>query len=205
MLELVIKGGPFMYPILFCSVLSLAIFLERLWALRKKMILPADFISKVEELVERDKVEDAIILCHGNDSTIARIFLAGLKNARLGMWLVKESIEEKGRREGILLERNIGALLTIANLSPLLGLLGTVSGMIKSFNTISTYNVSSAAPLAGGIAEALITTAAGLLVAIPTLVVYRFLLDKAQMLIFQMEESSTKLIDAMGGQKDNAI
>ena len=205
MLELVIKGGPFMYPILFCSVLSLAIFLERLWALRKKMILPTDFISKVEELVERDKVEDAIFLCHGNDSTIARIFLAGLKNARLGMWLVKESIEEKGRREGILLERNIGVLLTIANLSPLLGLLGTVSGMIKSFNTISTYNVSSAAPLAGGIAEALITTAAGLLVAIPTLVVYRFLLDKAQMLIFQMEESSTKLIDAMEGKKDNAI
>jgi len=121
------------------------------------------------------------------------------------MWLVKESIEEKGRREGILLERNIGVLLTIANLSPLLGLLGTVSGMIKSFNTISTYNVSSAAPLAGGIAEALITTAAGLLVAIPTLVVYRFLLDKAQMLIFQMEESSTKLIDAMEGKKDNAI
>jgi biopolymer transport protein ExbB len=194
-----------MYPILFCSVLSLAIFLERLWALRKKMILPTDFIAKVEELVERDKVEDAIFLCHGNDSTIARIFLAGLKNARLGMWLVKESVEEKGRREGILLERNIGALLTIANLSPLLGLLGTVSGMIKSFNTISTYNVSSAAPLAGGIAEALITTAAGLLVAIPTLVVYRFLLDKAQMLIFQMEESSTKLIDAMEGKKDNAI
>ncbi len=205
MLELVIKGGPFMYPILFCSVLSLAIFLERLWALRKKLILPTDFISKVEELVERDKVEDAIFLCHGNDSTIAKIFLAGLKNARLGMWLVKESIEEKGRREGILLERNIGVLLTIANLSPLLGLLGTVSGMIKSFNTISTYNVSSAAPLAGGIAEALITTAAGLLVAIPTLVVYRFLLDKAQMLIFQMEESSTKLIDAMEGKKDNAI
>lgn len=194
-----------MYPILFCSVLSLAIFLERLWALRKKMIIPADFISKVEELVERDKVEDAIFLCHGNDSTIAKIFLAGLKNARLGMWLVKESIEEKGRREGILLERNIGVLLTIANLSPLLGLLGTVSGMIKSFNTISAYNISSAGPLAGGIAEALITTAAGLLVAIPTLVVYRFLIDKAQMLIFQMEESSTKLIDAMEGKRDNEI
>ncbi len=205
MLELVIKGGPFMYPILLCSVLSLAIFLERLWVLRRKMIIPKDFISQVEELVERDKVEDAVFLCHGSNSTIARIFLAGLKNTGRGMWLVKESIEEKGRREGILLERNIGALLTIANLSPLLGLLGTVSGMIKSFNTISTYNVSSAAPLAGGIAEALITTATGLLVAIPTLVVYRFLVDKAQMLIFQMEENSIKLIDAMEGNKNNAI
>lgn len=205
MLELVIKGGPFMYPILLCSVLSLAIFLERLWVLRRKMIIPKDFISQVEELVGRDKVEDAVFLCHGSSSTIARIFLAGLKNTGRGMWLIKESIEEKGRREGILLERNIGALLTIANLSPLLGLLGTVSGMIKSFNTISTYNVSSTAPLAGGIAEALITTATGLLVAIPTLVVYRFLVDKAQMLIFQMEENSIKLIDAMEGNKNNAI
>ncbi|MEA3360074.1 MAG: MotA/TolQ/ExbB proton channel family protein [Thermodesulfobacteriota bacterium] len=194
-----------MYPILLCSVLSLAIFLERLWVLRRKMIIPKDFISQVEELVGRDKVEDAVFLCHGSSSTIARIFLAGLKNTGRGMWLIKESIEEKGRREGILLERNIGALLTIANLSPLLGLLGTVSGMIKSFNTISTYNVSSTAPLAGGIAEALITTATGLLVAIPTLVVYRFLVDKAQMLIFQMEENSIKLIDAMEGNKNNAI
>jgi biopolymer transport protein ExbB len=205
LIDLVIKGGPFMYPIMFCSVVALAIFMERLWVLRRKLIIPKDFIIKVEDLVQRNKIADAIFLCKGNGSSIARTFLAGLKNTGRGMWLVKEAIEEKGRREGVILERNIGVLLTIANLSPLLGLLGTVSGMIKTFNAISVYGVGGPAPLAGGIAEALITTAAGLLVAIPTLVAYRFILDKAQILIFEMEESSIKLVDTMESTKDNAI
>ena len=202
MIELVIKGGPFMYPILFCSVVSLAIFMERLWILRRKLIIPKDFIVKVEELVERSKIPEAIFLCQGNGSSIARIFLAGLKNAGRGMWLVKEAIEEKGRREGVILERNMGALLTIANLSPLLGLLGTVWGMYKTFNAISVHGVGGTAPLAGGIAEALITTATGLMVAIPTLVAYRFLIDKAQILIFEIEESSIRLVDTMEGDKE---
>ena len=205
MIDLVIKGGPFMYPIVFCSVVALAIFMERLWALRRKLIIPKDFIIKVEDLVQRNKIADAIFLCKGNGSSIARTFLAGLKNTARGMWLVKEAIEEKGRREGVILERNIGVLLTIANLSPLLGLLGTVSGMIKTFNAISVYGVGGPAPLAGGIAEALITTAAGLIVAIPTLVAYRFILDKAQILIFEMEENSIRLVDTMESTKDNAV
>jgi len=205
LIDLVIKGGPFMYPIVFCSVVALAIFMERLWVLRRKLIIPKDFIIKVEDLVQRNKIADAIFLCKGNSSSIARTFLAGLKNTGRGMWLVKEAIEEKGRREGVILERNIGVLLTIANLSPLLGLLGTVSGMIKTFNAISVYGVGGPAPLAGGIAEALITTAAGLIVAIPTLVAYRFILDKAQILIFEMEESSIRLVDTMESTKDNAV
>jgi len=188
-----------MYPILFCSVVSLAIFMERVWILRRKLIIPKSFIVKIEELVKRNKIAEAVFLCQGNSSSIARIFLAGLKNAGRGMWLVKEAIEEKGRREGVILERNIGVLLTIANLSPLLGLLGTVSGMIKTFNAISVHGVGSTAPLAGGIAEALITTATGLIVAIPTLVAYRFLIDKAQILIFEMEENSIRLVDTMEG------
>jgi biopolymer transport protein ExbB len=194
-----------MYPILFCSIVSLALLIERLWILRRTSVIPRDFIIKVEDLVQRNKISDAIFLCKGNSSSIARTFLAGLKNTGRGMWLVKEAIEEKGRREGVILERNIGVLLTIANLSPLLGLLGTVSGMIKTFNAISIYGVGGPAPLAGGIAEALITTAAGLLVAIPTLVAYRFILDKAQILIFEMEESSIRLMDTMESTKDNAV
>ena len=205
MIELVIKGGPFMYPILFCSVVSLAIFMERLWVLRRVLIIPKDFIVKVEDHVKRNKIAEAMFLCQGNSSSIARIFLAGLKNAGKGMWLVKEAIEEKGRREGSILERNIGVLLTIANLSPLLGLLGTVSGMIRTFNAISVHGVGAPAHLAGGIAEALITTAAGLLVAIPTLVAYRFLVDKAQILIFEMEESSIRLVETLEGSKNSAL
>jgi biopolymer transport protein ExbB len=194
-----------MYPIFFCSVACLAIFLERIWVLRRKLIIPKDFIDKVEELVKRDKIEEAIFLCRGHRSSIARIFLAGLRNVGRGMWLVKEAVEDKGRREGVILERNIGILLTIANLSPLLGLLGTVSGMIKTFNAISVHGVGGSAPLAGGIAEALITTAAGLIVAIPTLVAYRFLTDKAQVLVFEMEESSIRLLDTIEGSREDAV
>ena len=194
-----------MYPIVFCSVACLAIFLERIWVLRRKLIIPKDFIDKVEELVKRNKIEEAIFLCQGDSSSIARIFLAGLRNVGRGMWLVKEAIEDKGRREGVILERNIGILLTIANLSPLLGLLGTVSGMIKTFNAISVHGVGGSAPLAGGIAEALITTAAGLIVAIPTLVAYRFLTDKAQLLVFEMEESSIRLVDTIEGGREDAV
>jgi len=186
-------------------VACLAIFLERIWVLRRKLIIPKDFIDKVEELVKRDKIEEAIFLCKGHRSSIARIFLAGLRNVGRGMWLVKEAIEDKGRREGVILERNIGILLTIANLSPLLGLLGTVSGMIKTFNAISVHGVGGSAPLAGGIAEALITTAAGLIVAIPTLVAYRFLTDKAQVLVFEMEESSIGLVDTIEGSGEDAV
>jgi biopolymer transport protein ExbB len=112
------------------------------------------------------------------------------------MWLVKEAIEDRGGREGIMLEKHVGILSTIANLTPLLGLLGTVSGMIKTFKVISQAG-GNPSLLAGGIAEALITTAAGLCVAIPTLVCYRILKDKVESLIFEMEENSIRIIELM--------
>ena len=197
MLDLVVRGGIFIYPIILCSIIALAVFLERLWILRRRNIIPSEFIRSVEELLKKQKIADAIFLCQGDPSSIARVFFAGLKNAGRGMWLVKESIEERGSREASTLEKRVGILSTIANLSPLLGLLGTVSGMIKTFNVISVQGVGNPAPLAGGIAEALITTAAGLSVAIPALVCYRIVKDKAESLIFQMEENSIKIIEIM--------
>ncbi|MCJ7594058.1 MAG: MotA/TolQ/ExbB proton channel family protein [Desulfobacterales bacterium] len=196
-MDLIVRGGIFIYPIILCSIIALAVFLERLWILRRKNIIPAEFIRNVEELLKKQKISDAIFLCQGDPSSIARVFFAGLKNAGRGMWLVKESIEERGSREASTLEKRVGILSTIANLTPLLGLLGTVSGMIKTFNVISVQGVGNPAPLAGGIAEALITTAAGLSVAIPTLVCYRLIKDKAESLIFQMEENSIKIIEIM--------
>jgi len=169
-MDLITKGGIFIYPIIFCSILALAVFLERLWVLQRKHVIPSEFIRKVEELLKKQKLSDAIFLCQADPSSIARVFSAGLKNA--------------GRS-------------TIASLTPLLGLLGTVSGMIKTFNVISVQGVGNPAPLAGGIAEALITTAAGLSVAIPTLVCYRIVKDKAESLIFEMEENSIKIIEIM--------
>lgn len=186
-----------MYPIIFCSIVALAIFLERLWVLRRRNIIPQDFVNNVEGLLKKQKISEAVFLCQNDMSSIAKIFLAGLRSTQKGMWLVKEAIEERGSREATILEKNVDILSTIANLTPLLGLLGTVSGMIKTFNAISVQGIGNPAPLAGGIAEALITTATGLCIAIPTLVCYRFLKDKASSLIFEMEENSIRLVDLM--------
>lgn len=186
-----------MYPIIFCSIVALAIFLERLWVLRRKNIIPQDFVNNVEGLLKKQKISEAVFLCQNDISSIAKIFLAGLRSTQKGMWLVKEAIEERGSREATILEKNVDILSTIANLTPLLGLLGTVSGMIKTFNAISVQGIGNPAPLAGGIAEALITTATGLCIAIPTLVCYRFLKDKASSLIFEMEENSIRLVELM--------
>ena len=186
-----------MYPIIFCSIVALAIFLERLWVLRRKNIIPQDFVNNVEGLLKKEKISEAVFLCQNDMSSIAKIFLAGLRSTQKGMWPVKEAIEERGSREATILEKNVDILSTIANLTPLLGLLGTVSGMIKTFNAISVQGIGNPAPLAGGIAEALITTATGLCIAIPTLVCYRFLKDKASSLIFEMEENSIRLVDLM--------
>lgn len=197
MIDLIVKGGICMFPIIFCSILALAILLERLWVLRRKSIIPADFLHKVEDLLKKQKISEAVSLSQGEPSPIGKILHAGLKNAGRGMWLVKEAIEERGEREGMVLEKHVGILSTLANLATLLGLLGTVTGMIKCFNVISVEGSGNPANLAGGIAEALITTAAGLFIAIPTLACHRILKDKAESLIFEMEENSVRIIEIM--------
>jgi biopolymer transport protein ExbB len=196
-IEFIVKGGIFMYPIILCSIIALAMFLERVWVLRRKRIIPAEFIRNVEELLRKQKVSEAIFLSQGESSSIGKIFHAGLKNAGRGMWLVKEAIEERGDREALILEKHLGILSTVATLAPLLGLMGTVSGMMTCFNVISMQGTNDPAQLAGGIAEALITTAFGLCVAIPTVAGHRVLKDKAESLIFEMEENSIKLIETI--------
>jgi biopolymer transport protein ExbB len=192
--NLIVKGGVFMYPIILCSVIALAIFIDRLWALRRKRVIPPEFIHEIEEKIKKGKISEAVYLCENDGSSIAKIFLAGLRGIGRGMWLVKEAIEDRGGREGLILEKYLGLLSTLANLSTLLGLLGTVSGMMKIFKVISQAGQNPAL-LAGGIAEALITTFSGLCVAIPVMALHRILKDKAESLIFDMEEYSLELID----------
>jgi biopolymer transport protein ExbB len=196
-IDLIVKGGVFMIPIILCSIIALAIFLERLWVFRRNRILPDMLIREVGNLLTEKKISEALSLCQRVTSPISNVISAGLKRSGKGMWLVKEAIEERGGREAVILEKRVGILATIANLAPLLGLLGTVSGMIKTFNVVSVQGVGNPSSLAGGIAEALITTAAGLCVAIPTLVCYRVLRDKAESLIFEMEENSLNIIEIM--------
>ncbi|NTV34263.1 MAG: MotA/TolQ/ExbB proton channel family protein, partial [Deltaproteobacteria bacterium] len=155
MIDFIVKGGMFMYPIILCSVIGLAVFLERLWVLRRRTIIPTEFIRNIEDLLRKQKIAEAIFLSEQNGSSIARVFAAGLKNASRGMWLVKESIEDVGGREAIVLEKRLTMLSTIANVSTLLGLLGTISGMIKIFNVLSVVGPGNPGTLAGGIAEAL--------------------------------------------------
>jgi biopolymer transport protein ExbB len=195
MYELFLKGGILMYPIALGSIIAVGIFLERIWVLRRRRVLPRDFLIEVEDLVMRRKRPEAINLCKRDNSSIAHVIRVGIENYGKKRDVIKEKIEEVGRREAASLERYINVIGTIASVSPLLGLLGTVSGMIKSFNIISIQGVADPASLAGGISEALITTAAGLVVAIPTFVIYRYLMNKADALILEMEENSIRMVD----------
>ncbi len=197
MIEFIVKGGIFMYPIILCSVVSLAIFLERMWSLRKGRVIPGKFLIQLEEFLLKDKIDDAILFCRRNDSPIARIIEAGLRSASRKRDSLKEVMEETGRRESFQLEKYIETMSTIASVSTLLGLLGTISGMIKIFSVISHQAAVNPPSLAGGISEALYTTAAGLAVAIPTIVGYRFLTSRVDILIKEMEEFSNHVLEIL--------
>lgn len=197
MIDFFTKGGIFMYPILLCSVTAVAIFLERCWNLRRTQVLPLDLVREVEELIRRGSIPDAIMRCQQNRSSIARILLVGIKNFGKRREVIKEHVEEVGRHESASLERFVEGLGTIAGVSTLLGLLGTVSGMIKIFSVISTQAVVNPGSLAGGISEALITTYAGLTVAIPTIVMYKYLQSKTNALIQEMEEHCIRMVDLL--------
>ena len=190
-----------MYPIIVCSVLSLAIFMEKLWSLRRDKNLPPTFLKDIERLLKEADVQKALALCRTNRSAIARIFSVGLKNCGKKREVIKERIEEVGRREASLLERYIDALATIASVSTLLGLLGTIAGMIKIFSVISSESVVNPSTLAGGISEALYTTAAGLSVAIPTLIFYRYISSKSNALVLEMEECSTQMVELIKAEE----
>ncbi|MPZ76668.1 MAG: MotA/TolQ/ExbB proton channel family protein [Deltaproteobacteria bacterium] len=197
MIELFNKGGIFMYPILLCSITALAIFFERMWNLRWGRVVPGGFVHEIEELVAKGRLRDAVIRCQVNKSSIARILLVGLKNYGKKREIIKEYLEEVGRHESAALERFVEALGTISGVSTLLGLLGTISGMITIFSVISAQSIVNPASLAGGISEALITTYAGLTVAIPSLVMYKYLQSKTTALILEMEQHSIRLVDLL--------
>lgn len=197
MFEIVKAGGPVMVPIILASIIAAAIILERLWTLQQRRVLPAELTEKVWKWVERREIQHKHIVALQQNSPLGKILAAGLANRHRDRAIIKEAIEDTGRHVVHELERFIGALGTIASVSPLLGLLGTVVGMIRTFNAIQTEGVGDPAALGGGIAEALITTAAGLTVAIPALLGYKYLRGRVASLVIQMEKESIKLVQAM--------
>ncbi|MGH7845700.1 MAG: MotA/TolQ/ExbB proton channel family protein [Candidatus Binatia bacterium] len=204
MIEFFVKGGIFMYPILFCSITALAIFIERAWSLRRSVVIPTDFVQEMDDLIRKGKIPEAVMRCQNNRSSIARIIAVALKNIGRKREIIKEYLEEIGRQETAALERFVEALGTIAGISTLLGLLGTISGMIQIFSVISTQAAVNPASLAGGISEALITTYAGLTVAIPTIVMHRYLQSKADAMILEMEDHSIRLVDLLKEKEEGA-
>lgn len=198
MLEIIKSGGWLMVPIIGCSVLALAITIERLWTLQRRRVLPDDLTRQVWEWVSRNELNHQHIQALQEGSPLGRMLAAGLANRNREREAMKESIEDTGRHVVHELERYLNLLGTIAAISPLLGLLGTVTGMVKIFAAISASNaVGDPSVLAGGISEALITTVAGLAVAIPTLVAYRYLRDRVDGLVVAMEKEAITLVEAL--------
>lgn len=198
MLEIIKSGGWLMVPIIGCSVLALAITIERLWTLQRRRVLPDDLTRQVWEWVSRNELNHQHIQALQEGSPLGRMLAAGLANRNREREAMKESIEDTGRHVVHELERYLNLLGTIAAISPLLGLLGTVTGMVKIFSAISASNaVGDPSVLAGGISEALITTVAGLAVAIPTLVAYRYLRDRVDGLVVAMEKEAITLVEAL--------
>ena len=202
MFELVKAGGWLMWPIIACSVIAMAIVVERLWIYRRRRVLPTNLVAQIWQLHQKNQLTAAHIQTVRKSSPLGRILAAGLMNRMHAREVMKEAIEEEGRQVVHELERYLNTLGTVANISPLLGLLGTVIGMIKVFAAITTSGVGNPGVLAGGISEALITTAAGLSVAIPAVIFHRYLSGKVDRIVLSMEEQALKMVEVMHGQRE---
>lgn len=201
MFELIQKGGPVMYPIILCSVLALAIVIERFYHLYKARIDTKDFMNNVEITIKRNRIAEAIKICDKTPGPISRIVKACILKHDRPRQEIRESIEDAGHQEVPRLEKHLSLLATIAHISPLLGLLGTVTGMVRAFQIIQEKSVSfnpvSPGDLAGGIWEALLTTVAGLIVAIPTVVAYNYLVSRVDEFVLEMERSAAEVMNIL--------
>ncbi|MCW8885117.1 MAG: MotA/TolQ/ExbB proton channel family protein [Motiliproteus sp.] len=202
MFELVKSGGLLMIPILLCSVIALAISIERFWTLRKSKVAPSHLVGEVWSLVQKSELTAEKLAKFRASSALGQIIVTGLNNSKHGREVMKESIQETASKVIHEMERFLNPLGTVAVVTPLLGLLGTVVGMIKVFTEIMIQGTGNANVLAGGISEALITTAAGLSVAIPALIMHRYFLRRVDFLVVEMEQEAIKLVEVVHGDRE---
>jgi len=200
--ELIKNGGWLMLPIMLCSITAMGIVAERFWSLQRKKILPPALVAQIWRLEKDHNLNEPSIRRIKMSSPLGSILAAGLLNRHHSREMMKISIEEAGRQVVHELERFLNTLGTIASITPLLGLLGTVVGMIKVFAAIMIHGVGDPSLLAGGISEALLTTAAGLTVAIPSLIFHRYFERLVDEYVLNMEEEALKLIDVMAGDRE---
>jgi biopolymer transport protein ExbB len=190
------RGGPIMYPILACSIIGLAVFLERLAFLRRKHLLPERFVRGVTRAWQRGEFEAAWRLCQQQDVPLAHILRAGLRKVKEGPQEVERAVEVTGSHESGVLEANLRFLGAISNIAPMLGFLGTVTGLITAFNVIAVQGTGDPKLMADGVSEALITTEFGLFVGIPALGAYHYLRGKVDRLLHEMEAITIELLSA---------
>ena len=197
MWELIQKGGIVMYPIILLSVIALAVFLERLISLRKEKYVPKAFYEQLVSLLKKRNINEAVEVCKANKSALARISETIITNTDLPLSRLLEVAEESGRSEASKLDKFLSSLQTIVAIAPLLGLLGTVLGMIKIFDVIALQGTGSAEALSSGIAEALLTTAAGLVVAIPAQIFYFIAKARADAIGAALEKASSDVMNML--------
>ncbi len=210
MWEFMQKGGPIMWPILLCSVIAFAIVIERLLRLRQEQIDTKSFMEQIAKSLKRNKVMEALDLCDRTGGPIASILKAGILKHDRPRSEIREAIEDASVHEVPRLERNLPVLATVAHVAPLLGLLGTVTGLVAAFQVIESkataLNPVNPGDLAGGIWEALLTTVFGLCVAIPTYVAYNYLVSRVDGFVLDMERSATDLLNILAEKRDeNAV
>lgn len=190
-----------MLPIILASIIAIAIIIERFWTLQPVRVCPADLFAKVWQLAESGQLQDKHLQALETNSPLGRVLAAGLRVRHRSREVIRETVEDAGRQVVHDLERFVTTLGTIAGIAPLLGLLGTVFGMIRTFNAITTTGIGNPTTLANGIAEALVATAAGLTVAIPSLFFFRLLRRRVDSLMVNMEKEAGKLLEAVEGAR----
>lgn len=203
MFEIIKAGGWSMWPIILCSVAAMAIIGERFWSLQKKYVVPSNLLVQVRQLLERNELEPSHLAALRDSSPLGKILAAGLVNRDHDREIIKEAVENAGRHVVPDLERYLRTLGSIAAISPFLGLFGTVIGMIQMFSGIGQHGVGDPSIVAEGIAVALINTAAGLAVAIPSLLFYRYFRGRVSDLLIEMEEEAVKLVEILHGEREN--
>ena len=202
MWEIVRAGGPFMWPIILCSIIAVAIVLERLWTLQQRRVIPPELTRRIWQLLEGGQINDKVIAALEANSPLGKILASGLQNRHRPRAVMMERLEDAGRHVAHELDRYLNTLGTIAGVSPLLGLLGTVTGIIKAFNAIYSGGLGDPRSLSGGISEALLTTAAGLCVAIPAYVAYRYLRGRVDTIVVQIEKDVLRFADALDDREE---
>lgn len=202
MWELIKSGGWLMLPIVIASMLAVAIVLERAWALRSSRVAPQDLLARVWQWIRNNELNADKLKQLRANSPLGEILAAGLLNSKHGRDIMKESIEESASHVIHDMEKNLGLLGTIAVISPLLGLLGTVVGIIEAFMAVTSSGLNDPTMLAGGISKALITTAGGIVVAIPAMVMHRWFQRHIQDITVEMEQQAIKLVDIVHGDRE---